>query len=70
MPDILFNFPPERTHLLVDRLLALGYSQSRLARETGVPQCTISRLLLRKCVPTATNYYKLVAFAIAKLERK
>ena len=70
MPDILVNFPPDRVHLLIDRLLALGYSQTRLARETGVPQCTISRLLSGEGVPTATNYYKLVVFAAAKLERK
>lgn len=67
MKDIIINFPPEKTDVLIQRLLALGYTQKRLSDETNVPQASLSRLLNRASVPTASNYHKLVVFALTKL---
>ena len=45
MNHFIINYPPEKTDALINRLLALGFTQKRLADECGVPQATLSRLL-------------------------
>lgn len=66
MTDIIINYPPEKADVLIQRLLALGYTQKRLADDCGVPQATLSRLLSRTSQPTAATYHKLVVFAATK----
>lgn len=70
MTDIIINYPPEKADVLIQRLLALGYTQKRLADECGVPQATLSRLLSRTSQPTAVTYHKLVVFAATKFGGK
>lgn len=70
MNHFIINYPPEKTDALINRLLALGFTQKRLADECGVPQATLSRLLNKTAQPTATNYHKLVVFAATKLGDK
>lgn len=70
MKELILNYPPERTDVLIKRLLAMGYTQNRLATETGVSQPALSRMFSGSAMPSASSYHKLILFAASKLGDK
>ena len=56
---------------LLDRLIAAGESQAEIARQTGVPQATISRILSGKHGdPLTSTTRKIQDYAAKRLKRK